>query len=511
MILCDKCNAIPTFSLINQETIQINCVCQFKKTISVQDFVMKYQSNTIDDTILNKVAKEININMFYCKNCLCYFNNAIIANHSKHQYVNLCDCFDYEKLENALTLYKEAHNHINKYNKEILNDIISSLENKISEIKAIYEHNKTINDNLLKYSEFILNSCIKEPSNYNIIRNFLSNTLFNINQCTYTPNDISTPNIDTVINYYNTEFILGIPKVDLSSKLKAISTIKPHNGSICSMVILKDGRLATSSVDKNISILNLSSFQIDFTISNAHHQPIFYINQLFDGNLITCSSDRTIKIWKISLNSYESLATILGHPDSILKVLPLSKNRFCSCSEFGYIKIWNSNPPYDEMIHLKGQSSAVMSAIQLKGRELLVSGSYDQTIKFWNLSTYKNEHTIKGAPCVWRNALIEIDNNRIVSGGSGKVTIVNTITYQIEAVIATDKNIQRIFSMIKLRDGSLLCGCENGWFYQIDMKKYKFKFIKEKMHEHNILSLFTIDQMHFISSSYDKSIKKWNY
>ena len=84
---------------------------------------------------------------------------------------------------------------------------------------------------------------------------------------------------------------------------------------------------------------------------------------------------------------------------------------------------------------------------------------------------------------MWRNALIEIDNNRIVSGGSGKVTIVNTITYQIEAVIATDKNIQRIFSMIKLRDGSLLCGCENGWFYQIDMKKYKFKFIKEKMHE----------------------------
>ena len=163
------------------------------------------------------------------------------------------------------------------------------------------------------------------------------------------------------------------------------------------------------------------------------------------------------------------------------------------------------------MIHLKGQSSAVMSAIQLKGRELLVSGSYDQTIKFWNLSTYKKEHTIKGAPCVWRNALIEIDNNRIVSGGPGKVTIVNTITYQIEAVIATDKNIQRIFSMIKLRDGSLLCGCENGWFYQIDMKKYKFKFIKEKMHEHNILSLFTIDQMHFISSSYDKSIKKWNY
>ena len=96
MILCDKCNAIPTFSLINQETIQINCVCQFKKTISVQDFVMKYQSNTIDDTILNKVAKEININMFYCKNCLCYFNNAIIANHSKYQYVNLCDFFDYE-------------------------------------------------------------------------------------------------------------------------------------------------------------------------------------------------------------------------------------------------------------------------------------------------------------------------------------------------------------------------------------------------------------------------------
>ena len=80
-------------------------------------------------------------------------------------------------------------------------------------------------------------------------------------------------------------------------------------------------------------------------------------------------------------------------------------------------------------MNLKEQSSAVMSAIQLKGREILVSGSYDQTIKFWNLSTYKNEHIIKGAPCVWRNALIEIKNNKIVSGGTGRVTVINRITY----------------------------------------------------------------------------------
>ena len=79
-------------------------------------------------------------------------------------------------------------------------------------------------------------------------------------------------------------------------------------------------------------------------------------------------------------------------------------------------------------MNLKEQSSAVMSAIQLKGREILVSGSYDQTIKFWNLSTYKNE-IIKGAPCVWRNALIEIKNNKIVSGGTGRVTVINRITY----------------------------------------------------------------------------------
>ena len=74
------------------------------------------------------------------------------------------------------------------------------------------------------------------------------------------------------------------------------------------------------------------------------------------------------------------------------------------------------------------------------------------------------------------DSILEIDNNRLIVGGNNLITIVNTISYQIET-----KYYNRTFgytnSILRLRDGSLLIGKGNEVYreevYQFDPSTLK--------------------------------------
>ena len=215
-------------------------------------------------------------------------------------------------------------------------------------------------------------------------------------------------------------------------------------------------------------------------------------------------------ISSITQSSYQCDYTIEdAHNDWICKVILLRNNRIASCSWDKTIKIWNSNHPYNLINTLEGHTHIASSIIQLKDKDILISGNNDDTLRKWNLLTYQCMKIINNVECINNNSILEIDNNRIIVGGYNVITIVNISNDIIEHQIKNDK-LNRVWSLIQLRDGNILCGCEDGLICLYDIKLNTLSFRKEKIHNESVYCLLNINKYQFISSS-SKEIKVWEY
>lgn len=104
----------------------------------------------------------------------------------------------------------------------------------------------------------------------------------------------------------------------------------------------------------------------------------------------------------------------------------------------------------------------------------MLSGSYDKTLRIWNISTYQCESIIEGVECYWMNAIYQIDNERVIVGGRNKFTIVDIKNYMIETIIV-ENTIKYFSCFLKLRDNkTIISGCTGGMFcFYYDMNTEK--------------------------------------
>ena len=299
--------------------------------------------------------------------------------------------------------------------------------------------------------------------------------------------------------------------VDINN-INNIKTINEHSDSIYSLLLLSDGRLASCSDDKTIKIYNINNnYHCDITLE-GHTSDVMCISELDNNKLISCSDDRSIKIWSITQSSYQCDYTINNaHNDCIFKVIPLRNNRIASCSADRTIKIWNSNHPYNLIKTLNGHTGRVTSIIQLKDKDILISGSSygDKTLRKWNLLTYQCVKIINTIYCCDKNSLLEIDNNRIIVGGYNVITIVNISNDIIEHQIENYK-LSYVDSFLKLRDGNIFCGCYNGLICLYDIKLNTLSFREKKIHNEAVYCLLNINKNQFTSGS-NNEIKVWEY
>ena len=284
------------------------------------------------------------------------------------------------------------------------------------------------------------------------------------------------------LTYNEQEVPINKAKLQIISKINVVMQSEELN-SVWSLIETEDKRIASGSAVGDISI---SSYNItekkwkrDIHKEHAHDDSIHSLCSLNSNRLISGSNDLSIKVWTISNVDITLIKEIKEHAHWVCMVIPLTKERFASCSCDKTVKIWNSNETYKCLATLT-HVDEVRSILQLKGKEVLVScGQISSTgLSFWNLTNYTRQYTIKGYDVCLPTHMIELSDGNIALSFFDKpcsIVIIDSSSYQIRKDIQLKEHITFPSSLCVLNEHSFIYVC-NGTLIQISNEDYSILY-----------------------------------
>ncbi|CAF0878064.1 unnamed protein product [Brachionus calyciflorus] len=139
-------------------------------------------------------------------------------------------------------------------------------------------------------------------------------------------------------------------------------------------------------------VRKLSSYIITKSGLHGHTARIYCLKLLSNGQLASCSKDKTIKFWNYKTG--KCLQTLTGHTEFVCCIEEGPNNTIISGSGDMTIKIWNIENG-ENLKTFKGHESSIF-CLKLLNSNMLASGSADKTIRIWNLETGECLNTLEG-------------------------------------------------------------------------------------------------------------------
>ena len=246
--------------------------------------------------------------------------------------------------------------------------------------------------------------------------------------------------------------------------------------------------------DIQLSIKNLKSNVLNIMQSN-------------EGYIFASLDSGSILIFKlISSNSYQLIQDIKkGHDDRVTKIIQIKDGRFISCSNDKTIKIWNflnKQLILDKTLY-KYKETGISSIIEFKENEIISTPYKLGSIVFWSLQESKIIEKINNIKCDWDWNIIEkINEDTIIVGGRKSLYLIKN--YKLVIDINMDSN---CYCICYLSNGDILTGHYNGNIKEWKLINNELQFIGEKkVHDKLISVIYEIKNNFLLSGSQDKKI-----
>jgi len=298
---------------------------------------------------------------------------------------------------------------------------------------------------------------------------------------------------DTTIRLWNTSLSFSL-----------IITMYFHEDSVNSLLVLSNQTLISGSCDNKIAVWKLTSFKLDIALEG--HNGCVNTLAIYDSNkyLLSGSTDTTIIIWNI-LNEYKLEEVLRGHQNSVNSVVIYQEN-IVSASSDKSIKIWSK---YELSLDKHLSHDSAIMAICILNEDIIVTGSFDYKIKVWRkknqnleLITTLKDHSnnIYALKCLKNKSFISSSMDKTVKiwhqSTDNTFKCVKTIDHKFEVTSLTVLN------------GLLISGESAGKINIWNSSSYEL-LAYFSSHNDAILSLVSLNSQRFASSSADKNIKIW--
>ncbi len=306
-----------------------------------------------------------------------------------------------------------------------------------------------------------------------------------------------------IINNDNIELILS-KELQLSI-LKISKSIKVHNNCVYSISIFPCGNIILVSQDKSIKIFDIN-YNILQHIKNVHDDCIINVEIKDDNNFVSYSY-KSIKKWVKNKNKFIKKEYINNaHESHITKVIYYLNNYLISCSWDKTVKIWEKQNKNYELITTLNHSNWVTSILLIQEFNILISSGLNGT-KLWNINNFELIKYFKEVECFINNGLDKIDNNNIIVGGH---------TFKIISILEKKiiKEIQiPIRSSLKVIEEKriIFIGGINNDIMIYNSDNYECIQIIKHAHNDYIYGFLKLNDGSIASFSFDGIIKIWSF
>ncbi|KAL0249088.1 hypothetical protein GEMRC1_004322 [Eukaryota sp. GEM-RC1] len=164
------------------------------------------------------------------------------------------------------------------------------------------------------------------------------------------------------------------------------STLIGHTGFVTRLIFLEpsaswpSGRLISSSGDNSIIVWDLSTSN-PCGVLHGHTNVVSSIS-ISSGSLFSGSWDGTIRKWDIE--TLLCTAVLKGHSSPIQDVLAISPDEVLSCSSDKTVKLWCHSTVIET---ISGHPEIVRRIQPTSEPDVFVTVSHDGGVRFWNLRT----------------------------------------------------------------------------------------------------------------------------
>lgn len=185
----------------------------------------------------------------------------------------------------------------------------------------------------------------------------------------------------------------------LDTKLYDPETIDGHHGDIIGLKLLTDtDRILTWGGDGRIKFRTLDT-RTEKTLM-AHSGAVNDILLLRNGTFISCSNDRTLRLWN---PTGEMIAEFVGHTGGVSGVLQLKDGRFLSWGWDMTLRLWSASG--ESLNVLSGHTKPVVGVLLLPNGNFISWAIFEPDLRLWSsegklLTLLENDNQSQHIPAI---------------------------------------------------------------------------------------------------------------
>ena len=306
-------------------------------------------------------------------------------------------------------------------------------------------------------------------------------------------------------------FIDGFIKIYNSYTFIEEQSIKIHNNWINYIIQLTNENIVTCSEDKTIKIIFcLNKKNKNDNNNNNKNCFINFFNKI-----------KQMKFNNNNNNNYSILHTLKGHKDSVEKIIEFNyTNDIISCSKDKTIKIWKikKNNSYSNIYTFNENLLEIWSILLIKSNILLSINKVifsinkeDCFINFYDLNLKKKIKFITNILISENNQAQIIFNNDLYIGGFEGVYIIDTISYNIKDKIIINGKNNWINCILNIDKENILFISNKLNYILYNINNKNIILVKKKVHKIYVSTIIKLsnNNKYILSGSKDRYIKLW--
>ena len=379
---------------------------------------------------------------------------------------------------------------------ERINDIINQMNVLNKKVKSLEEENK----NLKKEITFLKKKLTENQINTKI-KIITKNSDFNINLEKRLTTEMQNIN-NKLFSIYIKPFSLSILK-----------TYQDNKEIINYVASFKNGNFITASSDYSLKLYDFHQSIIK-SLEPAHSSSIISLDVKDNNLIISCSEDCIIKIWNYDNSNLIEIQKIENAHKSCINCIRFfnhseKENQFMTCSNDKTIKIWEKSSKDENYYCIKTiintDSQYLNCLIELDN--FILSGGYDG-VKIWDLNNYDLICSYRKCSCYSQNAMKVIDKDKfIVSSGIEKKMFVGSISE--ESLILEIETFCEVYCILNFNQGFFFVGGKDEYFRLYRSDTYDLFKVLKTDHLHYINGFFYLNEHLIGSYTTEGEIKLW--